>query len=630
MENKTDIIPVYKPTEKELEARGWAYDSFDHMWEVQNRSYRQFNNQTLQTYLDNGRKKLNIMSTPRRDGRSNVKSSTPLNKLMAILAKIALNRPKIKTTATNKANTIDTLRGQIVDDLYKHSQESIDREDSADTEYFFEAFDTIADGTKIVYEGWDNKSHKVKTITSYDPDTGEVTWEETEEESNEVFSVEIQPEDFFVWNPYMRSTQKQPRVGWRTILDRSTFDQEFEVYANHKYVVNGSTTSNVDSDSYFRESWFDRINSEKVEVLRIYDKTNQRLVIVANGVVLQNSPFPWIHGKYPFAKTINSPFAGGEFFWGMHLYHKIGGNVESIETLHNIGVEQAKLSVNPVTITTEANDLEDTLLLSGRIITVDDINNFKELSFKSPDQAYFNFIDMIGKDIDLASVDAVASGVNVKDVTARGQVIAEENARKLLGLLNTLMENLVLQRAKLRVPNIIQFQLIPGREFRIEDTTVGGENGVREVKVIGNIEDAESPKMIDMIESMAEQQGVNLERLNITPAYLQGIEYGIKVISESAFKQARSLEIAQQRELVGDVSSLFPRLFQATEDLWFKEIVSAHNVDPQKFLDAAKQNTNANAQQMLQQAQGGQQVSGGVSGEIGQPPSLGKLSETDF
>ncbi len=632
MANEIDIIPVYNPSEKELEAQGWAYKSLDHMWMVQNRSYRQFGNQTLQTYLDSGRKKLNIMSSVRRDGRSNVKSSTPLNKLMAILAKIALNRPRIKVIATTQANTIDMLRSQVIEDLYEHSQVNIDREDSADTEYLYEVFNTIADGTKIVYEGWDNRTHTVKTITSYDPDTGEVKWKDKEVENNEVYAVEIQPEDFFIWNPYMNSLQNQPKVGWRTVLDKSTFDQEFSKNKNHKFVQSGAAVSVMDNDSYFKESWLDRIDNDKYEVARIYDKHNQRMVIVANGVVLQDSPFPWIHGKYPFAKTINSMFAGGEFFWGMNLWHKIGGDVEAIETLYNLGIEQAKLATNPPQLTTANNDLEDQLLLSGRIITVDDINNFRELQFKSPDQAYFSFMELIGKNIDLSSVDAVSQGVNVQDVTARGQVIAEENARKLLGVLNILTENIVLQRAKLRVPNLIQFQLVPGREFRIEDTTVGGEDGVREIKVLGNIEEAESPEIIDMIEELAEMQGINLERLNITPAYLQGIEYKIKVVSESAFQRAQSIQIAQIEGLVGQVATLFPNMFQSSSELWFKELLKAHNMDAQKFLDATKQNVDANAQQLLQQTQGaseGQQGSGGVSGQLAEP-SLGKLTETDF
>ena len=623
-----DNIKIYNPSDDERKSRDWVYSNFTVMWDNNRRSYRQFNDKTLQQYIDDGRKATNIMSKPRDDGRSNVKSSSPLNKLMAILAKVAGNRPDIKVTATTTFNIIDTLRGKVIGDLYDFTQDNMERNTSADVEFFVESFNTVTDGTGIVYEAFKGQTRKVKDITNYNPDNGDVEFEEREVKDDSVHAVDVMPEDFFVWNAYVSGIQDQPRISWRSVVNKGHFKEEFGKFKNTKYVLDRSAVSEYHSeDAYYKDRWEERVENDQVEVIRMYDRMNDRMVIVANGVILQDSPLPWQHKKYPFAKTVNSIFAGGQFFWGMNLWHKIGGDVQIIETLDNLGVEQVKLATNPPQLTTAGNDIEDNMLLSGRVLEVDDVNNFRELQFKSPDQSYYQFIDNKKRDVSLSSVDEVTQGVNVKDVTARGQVIAEENARRLLSLFNMMMEDLVLQRAKLRVPNIIQFILIPGAEFRVEGTDVGGEDGVREINVVGDMAEAETPSQLDMIEKMAELQGLNLERINITPEYLRNAKYAIKIVPESAFQQAKSIAIALQREKTGAIAELFPNIFQSASEIFFKDLLRAYDDDPQKYLDAVKQNTDANAQQLLEMGQGGgQQQPQGITGQMAPEASMAQLT----
>jgi len=142
-------IELYNPTEKDIASRKWAYDGFRVMWDNSRRTYTQFCDKTLTQYLDESRKMLNLMSKPREDGRSNIKSTTPLNKLMAILARIALNRPSIQVSATSPYGNLDKKRGDILKDLYKHSYERLDNEFSADSDYFFRAFDCASAGVMV-------------------------------------------------------------------------------------------------------------------------------------------------------------------------------------------------------------------------------------------------------------------------------------------------------------------------------------------------------------------------------------------------------------------------------------------------------------------------------------------------
>lgn len=591
-------IYFYNPTEKDNESRKFVYDAFDVMWENNQKNYRQFNGDTLQEYLDTSRKMINLMAKPRRDGRSNIKSVAPLNKLLAILAKAAIKRPRIKVTAATKNNVIDKKRGQLFEDLYYHSEESMDKEITPDSEYFFDAFDCETDGIKISYEGFDNQTHTRKKIINYNPETFEIKWEEETFITNNPVSQGVAPEDFYVWNPFLRSLQRQPKVCWRTIYDKAHFKYEFANYKNSKYVISrGLITESPTNDRYYSDRWIGRTQKDQVEVLRMFDRFEDRMVIIANGVVLQDTPMIWNNGqpkKYPFAYTIPCSFAGGEFFWGMSLPFRLRGDVDAINTLYNLGIEQSKLAVNPPQLTTSSNEIEDNMLLAGRVLEVDDVNNFKQLEFKSPDQSYFNFISLISRNIDFASVDPVSQGQAVPNVTARGQVIAEENARKLLSQFNMMMENFVLQKAKLKIPNIIQFQIIPNSQFRIENTMVDSESGVREISVVEDNTQGETPSELDMAEEMAKIDGINLHKLKITPAYLNNVKYSIKIIPESAYQQGKSMEIALGLEKVATIARFFPNIFQSSSEIFFKELMRLYDDDPQKYIDAVRSNVAAN------------------------------------
>ncbi len=625
MPTETKTVPTRIEPQSERDIRGYVYKHFDTMWLNNERTYEQFNGGQLRNYVDNGRKAINIMNRPREDGRSNVKSITPLNKLLAILARTAQKRPDISVLAQNRKLMIDKVRSDVVKDLYSWSYQNIQEEADADMLYFFKAFDTTTDGTYITYEGFDNQTHTQKKITKFDPNIGQVEWKTETFKTNQCFSQQVKLTDFFIWNPYLRSLQKQPRVCWRTVYDKENFDAEFKGYKNNEFVKPGVFYRNDQEDDLYQNQWQNRVRDNQIEVLRMFEapkgNTGDRMIIIANGVVLQDTPMIWENGKpkkYPFARTINSPFAGGEFFWGMHLWHKLEGDVSALETLYNIGIEQAKLSVNPVMLNATENEIEDNNLIAGRVLDVDDIDKIRELQFKSPDQSYFNFLDVIGHNIDLASIDEAGQGQTKADVTARASVIAEENARKLLSNFNLMMENLVLQEAKLRIPNIIQFQFLPASQFRVENTNIKGEIGTREIQVLpkdsvgmAKLSEADRELMrneVEMIEKMAEIHGINLERLMVSSDYLSNIKYTLGVIKESSFKSSKSLDLRQYLERLGVTAQFFPEIFNGAKELFFKELYQKYEEDPNKFLEAAQgAGGTENLMSKIQQLQGGKQ-----------------------
>ncbi len=125
---------------------------------------------------------------------------------------------------------------------------------------------------------------------------------------------------------------------------------------------------------------------------------------------------------------------------------------------------------------------------------------------------------------------------------------------------------------------------------------------------------------------MAKASGVNLEKLGITPDYLKNIKYSTKIISESAFEQAKSLAQSLELEYVGTIAQFFPNIFQSASEIIFKDLSKVFDKDPERILKAVKQNTQINAQQLQQLQGGGKQGGGQAVKQLAGGETLGKLS----
>lgn len=629
---------VQSDSDKKLVNR-W-YDYYIDMQEVLENTYRYFNDRTLSEYLEDSTKRFNGYIPPRQnkyDWQAHTWNNATRNKTMALFAKMGLTRPDIKLQAVHKGDLPSRRLSGIVHDAYKYSE----TRSNESMQYFFETLDGAVKGTEITYEGYKTQYRKVKDIDTYNPLTGEMTFTEREiKEYNDCYSEICNLTDFYIWNPYERDLQSQARIIWRKRMPIDEFRYQFAKYKNVAEVrPNNQLTGDFKKDFYGMD-WTQELEAEEVEVLYCFEKEIDEMVIIGNGIVVQDGPFPWKHKQYPFAKTFFEPF-DAHFFWGNSLPNKMQNDQDVLNTLYNMAFDKTYLSIFPPILDSTINEIEDEILVPGRRMPVEDTNSMRELKISSVDSGHFNMLQLVSRNIDLSSVSETAQGQTGSGSTAREVVLAEENARKILGLFNIFMEDLVYQKAKLRIPNILQFYTMEERfpeivgeenakalqsayrHIRLDDAELEeGKIGIRMIRLVGEApitpenQTLQDNRIASEEKDFLSREGTPIHIIEVPASYVRNLDVDVQIVKGSGYMKSKSTEMALFLEMIKYVMSLFPDM--VNRQALYQELMRLYDLDPQKF-------DIGGGQDLVNQLQPGQNQQAG-RGALGQTETVRNLA----
>lgn len=597
----------YQPSEKDEQTIKRVYDEFEYMRNLRNQKWKYFNDRTLRDFIDDSQLRLNgYVPTREEQGKetwqSNVFHPVTRNKFKAMLAAVALDIPQTKLVAQNERDERDQNRAEIMRHLVRYSYE----QDNKEEEIFFEAWECAEKGTVIVYDGYLKSSAKRKVITSYDPETGEIEYEEQEiETGNHCVNFIIPLSNLFIKDWSVFDIQKQPALCWVERMEVDAFKTEFGKYKNADKVKTSIqlTDKNV-SDTYFKEYWQERTNEEEpVEVVRYFNKGKDEFKIIANGVLLFESPL--LLGKkekhYPFAKTVFEPFAT-DFFYGNSLPNTLMGEQDVINSLFNMALDKTYKSMSPALLIGNTNkddfDLEDQNTTIDTKIYVQDIQQVREMPISGIDQADLKMIELVSRGLDLSSVDSNQQGVPGRGVTAREVVIANENAKKLKGIMYLFLTSLWLQKMKLRVMNILTYYTQPkvsqiageqkGAEyqsFAIANTELSnGQKGTLAIRMVDNQDQLPKPQELDIEETAQSiQSGEPVEVVAITSDYLDDWKYDIKIVSDSIYQRESGLTQTKIEEKLRMLGTYFPQLLMMNQEKLAKDTIISFEDEPDDY-----------------------------------------------
>lgn len=625
----------YNPSVSEIKTRKKIYDDFSVMRDLRNNRYKYFNDRTLKEFIDDSELRLtNYVPTREEQGKedwqANFSHPVTSNKLHAILAGVALDVPDTRITAKNENSIKSAQRAYVMKNLVKHSYDKENKEEKI----YNEAFECAAKGTVIVCDTYIKQKAKRKNVTKFDPTTGEIEFEEKEViVRDEITDFIIPVENIYIWNFFIPAIQDQPKIIWAEKMGHEEFEHQFRNFPNYKYVKKAPKLFNKELESrYFYEAWATRMKGAgSIEVVRYYDRFDDRQVVIANGVVLFDGPM--LLGKkqkwYPFAKTVYSLFAT-DFFYGNSLPNKMIGEQDVISSFYNMAADKTYKSMVPALLIGNTNkddfDLEDPYISLDTKIYVQDINQVREMPTSGINNADVKFMDMISRGLDLTSVDANQQGVAGRGVTAREIVIANENARKVKGVFYMFLTALWIQKMKLRIMNVLTFytdievkkQLNEGandennkldiyKKFMVENADLGdGKRGTLGIKMVGKEEELPTEGQLsqETVERANEMQS-NYKEIAITSDYLDNWEYDVKVVSESIFQKESSLSQAKMEGKLQIMGQAFPEYFQNNKEKVFKQFMVAYDDDPDEY------DTTPPPPQPIPGQVGGTQQSGG-------------------
>lgn len=615
----------YKPTDAQKERIKFVYDEREEMLKKRQQTYPQFNDRTLQEFIDDSEKRLNayVLSKEeqgKEDWQSNFATRAYANKAKALLAATARDLPDMRFAAVNDEDQFHHFAADISKNLVRHSY----NQGNPQEEMFFLSWSNCGHGTVLSYEGMEKQVYIKKRIKSYDVATGDVEEEEVEKISEgEPVSYELRLTDVLIKNFYIRDVQEQPGIIIEEYYaDEDRFKTVYGRFPNATKVKNLSDIKENENDTFFHERWKESCKDGRgYYVCRYMNKYKNggsgSYRIIANGVELFNGPMIWMDvtrkglGRrvYPIAKTIYEPFANPDFFYGNSLPNSAMGEGDVLNTLYNSALDKHYRSMVPPLLVGNVNkdmlDLEDEVVAGDTKIYVDDINQVKQMDIKGISSADIQMIQLIANGLDLTTLDPSQSGAAQRYITARAAVAADEKAKQLKGVFFMFMESLWLQKTRLRIANILltytrpKYRTVLGEEgaeriitlnrtFNVKGAQLSdGSRGTLAVGMTSR-EDLQANRGkyetdIEAEESRNKKAGMNYEKVYIPYDYLDRYSYDVEIIPETLWQSSAATNMAKITEKIGMIRTAFPEYFAANKQTLFTDFLKAYGDDPNRY-----------------------------------------------
>lgn len=628
----------FRLTKKEEEIRTKLYKDIDYMMEVKNRKYPHFNGEdgdrTLEQYINDSDLRLNG-NTPSRaaqdkeDWQSNLFNPVTRNKMKAMMAGVALTEPPLSYSATNPSGLQSAPRAEGIKQLVTHSR----IQDNPELQTFFQAWEAAAKGTVVVYDGYLKTKYKRKFISSYDLTTGEIEFKEKEVIVDDRPIECIVPlQEFFIWDFNVFKVQDQPKIAWIKHYNREALEMEFGGYKNIAHVKDKETIKRYDSTikTYFLDEWGNRVEDhDDYEVIRYYNKWEDRYEIWANGVPLLLAPLVWGRKRkmYPFSKTIFEPFVNSQFFWGKSFPSVIEGIQDVDNTLLNSILDKMYRSLTPPILVGTQNkdlfDIETELVNQDNKIYVPDVNAVKPMPFNgvtSGEIAMLNYVARLG---DLASLDANQQGIQGKGVTAREILVANENAKKLKGIFFMFLTDLWIQKTRLRIINILMNYMQPKTErilgekaehiYNVPNQKLSdGTTGMVGMHVANREKDLLPISEIEAREDAMAENGVNYKLVSFVWDWLDDWDLDVNLTSETFANQSKAERDAMFMEDLQVFATFFPEYMAQNKHLIFKKWRELRNESVDEYQKPQSQEEKLQNVLGLTEPQNGEEITTGA------------------
>ena len=616
--DETDVLDSGEMTEKENKVVEHVYKEYDWMWEnVMNVSYREFNDRTLAQFMDDSQKRANSYvpsrdSQGKKDWQANVFTGSTRNKLRSYVSSVSKEPPEIHIKAMNERRQESVARAEVAKQLVRHSYLAYG---NVEETIFFDAWDCAINPCVIKYDSWLYRKEKRKVVTDYDPTTGKVETEEEEYIEDRPMEQYVPANRLFIKNPYVRDIQEQSALIWIEYMDHEAFMRQFGKYKKAKMVPHRTSEKGNDFDTFFGDKWWDRTEQEQVEMLRYYNKGDDKYYIVANGVLIMGSPLLWgKHRKmYPLAKGIFEPFANSTLFWGNTLPNLLMDMQDVENAFVNSMVDKTYRTLETPMLIGMVNkdqfDLEDEFVDTDTKIYVENVEQVRPMPLPQVNPSEFAMLKFVSDRISQASLDVLQQGMSGQGVTAREIVIANERASEIKGLFFLMLKDLWLQKTKLRLLNVLTHynrsveRILSAegmevlKEFNVPNTELStGETGTLRIRFaepqtinalarpIGKTKDGKEYNRLDIEEAKARMKdGSPVEIMVIPSDFLDGWEYDVAVTTESIHQRGKSLDMALSMEKLTLLTKLFPAFVQANQDKLIADLLLEFEDSPEKY-----------------------------------------------
>ena len=524
--------------------------------------------------------------------QANTADSTPADKIIGILSKIAAQAMEAVVFSTQETSWISYWKEKILTYLLK----AAGRKNRDDYQLVLEELSAMSKGTVIGFEGWYRGKRNIREVVSVDPATGEVKFKvKTIAEWNDVLSTIIPVEDFFPGTLNVRPgmIQDMDDCAIRRVISKTKFAAEFGRYPDADLVKSRSEVREEDSLFYVQEG----LGPNDVVIWYHFNKQADEFTLTANQIWINPlgkvdvSPLWWNHKQLPLWAGVLEPIAEN-FFYGRSLPDKLATMVDMHDALFDRMLDQLTVAVHkPIITTRSATSITKGYLAPNNVITVKGANlnaDFKTLDIDTPGPVYFSMLQMIRNNMDRATVanEPIGKSGQGNPKTATEIMQVREAALELMALFLRFMEFSIREKNRLRLSNILQFYTLPVhagekeakyRKVKLREQLLRGRVGDVEISFTNNPMEQEQQRL-DREAYMIPGLPV---KFSVSPEFIRDWEGDIEIVPTSSVKQTKSTRQVLELNWQKVAAELFPD--KVNRDAAFEDLARVFDKDVTRY-----------------------------------------------
>jgi hypothetical protein len=316
-------------------------------------------------------------------------------------------------------------------------------------------------GTGIMQEYWRSDRRKLKDLIKFDPIKGIREYKEYDQtDFDDVYAENVNIRDFFI--DEASDGFDGPKAARdcirRYIISKNSFHRLYDTeFNNTNHVVCGGDTNRYE---FYQAP--QGIRDDEVEVLWYWNREEDKLIVVANDVLLKEGPIPYDHKELPFVRY---PFVvRPNYFYGIGLPEIVESQQEELNTIRRMRLDNEHMSIHKMFLVGDNIDISEEDLVPrphGMIRVGGDPAQFQPLEYSGTKRSAYEEEDRLKDDIVIAT--GIEPRMDLKsDVSATAEAIRKETLLKRVRKhFNLLKDESIKRLFELRISIIQQYYSQP-------------------------------------------------------------------------------------------------------------------------------------------------------------------------
>lgn len=559
---------LFKGTKAEKDATAAALYDWQIGYDIQSKSYAEFNNRSLLQEIDTNQKAFNSYVPPKSEDpdemwRAQTVRPITRNKLISIAAHVTVTVLYPNVFAQNDRDEEDKEAALVMRDLIEWVIEN----SNYSREFIIAVISALVDPAVIVHQSF----QKVMRTVRYMQETGAFTEKEIVDEILSGFISNVVPvKELMIANIFEHDIQKQRFLMRSRYVDYSEAEQVYGKHKNWKYVTPGvKAVFNDENRTFYDVKDTDCKASHLVHEVTYYNRTKDLELCFINGIIVTepNRPNPRLDKRYPFAKSGYEPINNGKFFYYKSAANKLSSDQSIVDTLYNMILDGSFLSLMPPMANYGGEAIDASVSIPGMITDFQNPDSKLEAILPRTDlRAGMESISMVERSMSESSLDPAQMGQSGKGgQTAREVLLQEKNARIALGLFGKMIGFLVEDIGTLITGDIIQYMtmaevndiaspkgLVSYKKIVLPNKVMNGKKVTKQIEF--SIDDfsedmTEDDYMDASFDLLEKEAGTEKKIYKVNPIALRNLKYKISTNVDELNPKSKALEKALNLEL---------------------------------------------------------------------------------